>query len=135
MEFKINRNTFLDGIQKTLGIVEKKTTLPILNNVLLKAEQNKLKIIATDREISLISDYEAEVSEKGDITISAKKLYEMVREIQGEIVHFTSSNNVVKISCQRAMYKIPGLPAEDFLMLQMKKMFSFIILKGPLLKI
>ncbi len=114
MEFKINRNTFLDGIQKTLGIVEKKTTMPILNNVLLKAEANKLKIIATDREISLISDYEAEIVEKGEITISAKKLYEMVREIQGEVISFTQNNNVVKISCQRAVYKIPGLPAEDF---------------------
>ncbi|PKN08959.1 MAG: DNA polymerase III subunit beta, partial [Deltaproteobacteria bacterium HGW-Deltaproteobacteria-1] len=44
MEFKINRNTFLEGIQKTLGIVEKKTTTPILNNVLLKTEHNKLRI-------------------------------------------------------------------------------------------
>jgi len=115
MEFKINRNTFLDGIQKTLGIVEKKTTMPILNNVLLKAESNKIKIIATDREISLISDYDADVTEKGEITISAKKLYEMVREIQGDLISFTQSkNNTVKISCQRAFYKIPGLPAEDF---------------------
>jgi DNA polymerase III subunit beta len=115
MEFKINRNTFLDGIQKTLGIVEKKTTTPILNNVLLKTEHNKLKIVATDREISLISDYEAEIAEKGEITLSAKKLYEMVREIQGEIIHFSkSNNNIVKITCQRAIYKIPGLSAEDF---------------------
>ena len=80
MEFKIKRNTFLDGIQKTLGIVEKKTTLPILNNVLLKTEDKKLRIVATDREISLISDYDAEIIEKGEITLSAKKLYEMVRE-------------------------------------------------------
>nr|NLM67532.1 DNA polymerase III subunit beta [Enterococcus sp.] len=61
MEFKINREIFLDGIQKTLGIVEKKTTIPILNNILIKAEAGKIKIIATDREIILISDYEAEV--------------------------------------------------------------------------
>jgi DNA polymerase III subunit beta len=115
MEFKINRNTFLDGIQKTLGIVEKKTTTPILNNVLLKTEFNKLTIIATDREISLISDYDADIAEKGEITISAKKLYEMVREIQGDIVHFSkSANNIVKVTCQRAIYKIPGLPADDF---------------------
>lgn len=115
MEFKINRNTFLEGIQKTLGIVEKKTTTPILNNVLLKTEHNKLKIIATDREISLISDYDADIAEKGEITLSAKKLYEMVREIQGEVVHFTkSANNIVKVTCQRAVYKIPGLPADDF---------------------
>ncbi|HQI25604.1 MAG TPA: hypothetical protein PLV15_12215, partial [Smithella sp.] len=115
MEFKVNRNIFLDGIQKTLGIVEKKTTTPILNNVLLKAEANKIKIIATDREISLISDYEADIAEKGEITLSAKKLFEMVREIQGETIHFTkSANNIVKVTCQRATYKIPGLPADDF---------------------
>jgi DNA polymerase III subunit beta len=114
MEFKINRETFLDGIQKTLGIVEKKTTIPILNNILLKADANKIKIIATDREIILISDYEAEVLEKGEITISAKKIFEMIREIQGEAINFVQKNNVVKISSQRAFYKIPGLPADDF---------------------
>jgi DNA polymerase III subunit beta len=134
MDLKINRNTFLDGIQKTLGIVEKKTTLPILNNVLLKAEQNKLKITATDREISLISDYEAQVNEKGDVTISAKKLYEMVREIQGEVIHFTSSNNMVKISCQRAIYKIPGLPAEDFPDVVDDKNVQFYNIKGVIIK-
>lgn len=114
MEFKINRNTFLEGIQKTLGIVEKKTNMPILNNVLLKTEHNKLKIIATDREISLISDYDAEVADKGEITLSAKKLFEMVREIQGSNIHFSKVNNVVKITCERAVYKIPGLSADDF---------------------
>ena len=114
MEFKINRETFLDGIQKTLGIIEKKTTIPILNNILLKADANKIKIIATDREIILISDYEAEVLEKGEITISAKKIFEMIREIQGEVINFNQKNNIVKISSQRAFYKIPGLPAEDF---------------------
>lgn len=114
MEFKINRETFLDGIQKTLGIVEKKTTIPILNNILIKADANKIKIIATDREIILISDYEAEVLEKGEITISAKKMYEMIREIQGEVINFIQKNNIVKISAQRAFYKIPGLPADDF---------------------
>ena len=64
--------------------------MPILNNILLKTEKNKIKIIATDREISLISDYDAEIVEKGEITLSAKKLYEMVREIQGEVISFHS---------------------------------------------
>lgn len=114
MEFKINRETFLDGIQKTLGIVEKKTTIPILNNILLKTENNKVRIMATDREIILISDYDADVEESGEITVSAKKIYEMIREIQGEVVSFSQKGNIVKISSQRAFYKIPGLPAEDF---------------------
>ena len=114
MEFKINRETFLDGIQKTLGIVDKKTTIPILNNVLLKADNNKIKIIATDREIILISDYEAEILEPGEITVSARKMHEMIREIQGETIHLVLKSNILKISAQRAVYKIPGLSAEDF---------------------
>lgn len=134
MEFKINRSTFLDGIQKTLGIVEKKTTIPILNNVLLSAEDGKLKIIATDREISLISDYSAEIAEKGEITLSAKKIYEMVREIQGEVIHFTKNNNVVKISCQRAVYKIPGLPADDFPSIADDQDINFYNIQGITLK-
>ncbi|MEN6623092.1 MAG: DNA polymerase III subunit beta [Smithella sp.] len=134
MEFKINRNTFLDGIQKTLGIVEKKTTIPILNNVLLSADDGKLKIIATDREISLISDYNAEITEKGEITLSAKKIYEMVREIQGDVVHFTKNNNVVKISCQRAVYKIPGLPADDFPSITDDQEINFYNIQGSTLK-
>jgi DNA polymerase-3 subunit beta len=135
MEFKINRNTFLDGIQKTLGIVEKKTTTPILNNVLLKAENNHLKIIATDREISLISDYEADIAEKGEITLSAKKLYEMVREIQGDLVHFTkSANNIIKVTSQRAVYKIPGLPADDFPNVAESQDVTFYNIPGQLLK-
>lgn len=134
MEIKINRNTFLDGIQKTLGIVEKKTTMPILNNILLTGEVGKLKIVATDREISLISYYDAEVAEKGEITLSAKKLYEMVREIQGEVINFTKINNIVKISCQRAVYKIPGLPADDFPSISDDSDVKFYNISGSVIK-
>lgn len=135
MEFKINRNTFFEGIQKTLGIVEKKTTTPILNNVLLKTQQNKLKIIATDREISLLSDYDAQIAENGEITLSAKKLYEMVREIQGEEVHFSkSANNIVKITSERAVYKIPGLPADDFPSVVESQADNFVNIAGPAVK-
>lgn len=108
--------------------------MPILNNVLLTTENNKIKIIATDREISLISDYTAEVAEKGEITLSAKKLYEMVREIQGEVIYFTKKNNVVKISCQRAVYKIPGLPADDFPSVTGDQDVKFYNIQGSVLK-
>jgi len=115
MEFKIKRETFLEGIQKTLGIVEKKTTMPILNNVLIRTEDNNIKIVATDKEIVLIADYGAEIVAKGDITISARKIYEMLREIQGEEINFhVNENNWVTMTCQKVIYKIPGLPADDF---------------------
>ena len=70
MEFRIGRNIFLDGIQKTLGIVEKKTTMPILNNVMIRASKQGIKISATDREIGLVADYEASVDHEGEVTLS-----------------------------------------------------------------
>ena len=115
MEFIIKRDIFLDGIQKTLGIVEKKTTMPILNNVLIRADQNRIKIIATDREIGLVADYEAQIMKEGEITLSARKLYEMIREIQGEMIHFQKNEqSVVTLMSQKVIYKIPGIPADDF---------------------
>ena len=115
MKFIIQRNSFLEGIQKTLSIVEKKTTMPILNNVLIRTGENKINIVATDREIGLVADYDAEILVQGDVTISARKLYEMIREIEGDAVQFESNeNHRVTVTCQKIIYKIPGLPADDF---------------------
>ena len=115
MKFIIQRNSFLEGIQKTLSIVEKKTTMPILNNVLIRTGENKINIVATDREIGLVADYDAEILVQGDVTISARKLYEMIREIEGDAVQFESNeNHRVTVTCQKIIYKIPGLPTDDF---------------------
>ena len=115
MEFKIKRDLFLVGIQKTLGIVEKKTTMPILSNLLLRAGQNRVWIMATDREIGVVADYEAEVLREGEITLSARKLHEMVREIQGETIHVNKNErDVVVLTCNKVIYRIPGIPADDY---------------------
>jgi DNA polymerase-3 subunit beta len=115
MKFRLKRNTFLTGVQKTLGIVEKKTTSPILNNVLFRAKSGQLQIIATDMEMSLTSIYDADIIEDGEITLSAKKLYEMIREIQGEDIQLgLTANGAVKITSQKTVFKIPTLPAADY---------------------
>jgi len=115
MKFTVQRNTFLEGIQKTLSIVEKKTTMPILNNILLRTGNNKITIVATDREIGLVADYGAEILEEGQVTVSARKLYEMIREIQGDSVQFEANeSHRVTVTCQKIIYKIPGLSADDF---------------------
>ena len=66
MEFNIQRSILLAGIRKTLGIVEKKTTMPILNNVLIKAHDTVITIIATDIEITLVANYNAEILSEGE---------------------------------------------------------------------
>jgi len=115
MEFNIKKDIFLNGVQKTLGIVEKKTMMPILNNLLLKAEGNHITIMATDREIGLVAEYEAEVAREGAITLSARKLFEMIREIQGDKVHVQKDErDVVILTSNKAVYRMPGIPADDY---------------------
>jgi len=135
MEFNIKRDLFSVGIQKTLGIVEKKTTMPILSNLLLRAGQNRVTIMATDREIGLIADYEAEVLRDGEITLSAKKLHEMVREIQGETIHvIKNERDVVILTCNKATYRIPGIPADDYPVVADQEDIQFYKVKGAILK-
>jgi len=135
MEFNIGRNVFLDGIQRTLGIVEKKTTMPILNNVMIRASQGGIKIIATDREISLVADYEAEVVDDGEVTLSARKLYEMIREIQGDTIHFQKSDqDVVTLTSMKAIYKIPGISADEFPAVIVSEDVNFFRMRAGMLK-
>ena len=115
MNFSIKRDVFLNGIQKTLGIVERKTTLPILNNILIKTESEQIQIVATDREIGLISYYDAKIVAPGKITVAARKLFEMARAIEGDVIDFeVMENNWVNVTCGKVIYKIPGIPADDF---------------------
>jgi len=135
MEFNIGRDTFLDGIQKTLGIVEKKTTMPILNNVLISASQSGIKIVATDREIGLVADYEAQVVQEGEVTISARKIYEMIREIQGDTIHFKRNDQyVVTLTAKKAIYKIPGIPADEFPAVVVNQDVDLFKMRGQMLK-
>jgi DNA polymerase III subunit beta len=136
MEFNIRREIFLDGIQKTLGIVEKKTTMPILNNVLIRAEKFKgVKVVATDREIGLVADYEAEVTASGDVTLSARKLYEMIREIQGETIHFQRNDQyLVTLTAQKAIYKIPGISADEFPNVVVSEDVHFFKMRGQMMR-
>jgi DNA polymerase-3 subunit beta len=135
MEFNVKREIFLTGVQKTLGIVEKKTTMPILSNLLLRAADDRLTIIATDREIGLVADYEAEIIQGGEITLSARKLHEMVREIQGEKIHVVKNErDMVMITCNKAVYRIPGIPADDYPVVAGQEEIPQCRIKGGILK-
>ncbi len=134
MELKISREVLLEGVQKTLGIVEKRTTMPILNNVLVKTRDGKVRIAATNREISLIADYDADVVKPGEITLSARKLFEMIREIEGETIHVTVNDaNWIQISCGKTNFKIPGISAEDYPKIDEDEDLGFFKIKGNLL--
>ena len=76
MEFTIDREAFLKSLQKIQGIVEKRTSMPILSNVLLETTDSALHVTATDLEVGMKSIYPAEIKDPGRITVNAKKLYE-----------------------------------------------------------
>lgn len=115
MEFSIPRDTLKAAVQRTLGISDKKSTIPILNYVLLKAEGKKLKVIATDREISSISRYEASVTEEGALLVPARKYFEMVRELPvGEVMCKAEENGQMDIRAGKVIYRIMGLRETEF---------------------
>jgi len=115
MEFNVERGTFLEAVQKTLGIVERKSTMPILNNVLIKTGDGQIKVVATDREVGLVAHYNATVVEEGGITIAARKLFEMIREIQGDSINLKKlENNWVTITCGKIKYRLPGISVDEF---------------------
>ena len=87
MEFNIKRDLFSSGDSEDTGDCGEENHDADSEQLLLRAGQNRVTIMATDREIGLVADYEAEVLREGEITLSARKLHEMVREIQGETIH------------------------------------------------
>ena len=115
MQFTISRDIFLEGLTKVQGIVEKRHTIPILANVLIEAKNNEIEITATDLEVGLKSKYKAKIIEEGKITISAKKLYEIIKELPDKEINFNSKNNFwVEIKCHKSLFNLVGLSPEEF---------------------
>lgn len=115
MQFIISRDVFLKGLTKVQGIVEKRHTMPILANVLIEAKNNEVTIIATDLEVGLKSKYKAKIIDEGKITISAKKLYEIIKELPDKEINFNSKNNFwVEIKCHKSLFNLVGLSPEEF---------------------
>jgi len=115
MEFKILKEPFLRALQKVQGIVEKKNTMPILSNVLLEAVDDRICILATDLEVGIKTSHPAKVIQEGKITVSAKKLYEIIKELSDEEITFlTRENDWVELRSGKAQFNIVGLSPEEF---------------------
>ncbi|MFN8627603.1 MAG: DNA polymerase III subunit beta [Candidatus Binatia bacterium] len=115
MEFTIDREELLQGLYLTQGIVERRTTIPILANVLMESVDEGVSIVATDQEIGVRRRCGAKVKKKGSLTTGARKLYEIVRECpEGPIVLRTLENNWIEISSGKSRFKIVGLDPKEF---------------------
>lgn len=115
MEFRIDKETFLKALQKVQGIVEKRNAMPILSNVLIEASGERIFLTATDLEVGMKSSYPTNVVKEGKITVSAKKLYEIVKELSTtELVFSTRENDWVEIQSGKAHFSIVGLSPDEF---------------------
>jgi DNA polymerase-3 subunit beta len=115
MKLKIKKDEILKGLQRIQGVVDKKNTMPILSNMLLVADGKGIEIVATDLEIGLRGRYEAEIEKPGAVTVSAKKMFEIVRELPEENIQIrVEESNWVKIVSGRSQFKLVGLPKEEY---------------------
>ena len=93
MEFKINRDIFLKSLSRAYGVIERKTTLPILSNILIEAKDSKVKITATDLDIIYYEEISIQnLVKEGSTTTSANILYDILRKLK--------SNSEVELSLQ-----------------------------------
>ncbi len=116
MKFVINKSDFLKPLARVQGIVEKRTTMPILSNLLMNVKDGKVEISATDLEVS-IKDVTAteSISEEGSVTINARKLYEIIKAFTDDTIKISSNkDSKVTIKGGKSNFNVMGLPEKDF---------------------
>jgi DNA polymerase-3 subunit beta len=115
MEFSVKKFDLLRELGLTQGVVERKTTIPILSNLLCEAKGERLTVTATDLELSIRTSCEARVKKDGAGTIPAKKLLELVRLLPDEEIKFKLlENHWVQITCEGKTYKLVGMSRDNF---------------------
>ena len=115
MKLKILKNDLVENIQYVQNVISSRVSLPILSNVLIEAEANKIKLTSTNLDIGICSVFSSDVEEEGAITVPAKRFSDIIRELPDEdILISTLKNNSMAIKCGKCFFKILGLPKEDF---------------------
>ncbi|HEV2234126.1 MAG TPA: DNA polymerase III subunit beta [Terriglobia bacterium] len=115
MEFSAKKSEVLKELNLTQGVVERKTTIPILSNLLIEANDSGLRISATDLELGIRCGCPAKVKKEGSGTIPAKRLLEVVRSLpDAEIKFKILENHWVQVTCERSSFKLVGMAKDSF---------------------
>jgi DNA polymerase-3 subunit beta len=135
MEFTARRGDLVKELQLVQGIVERKSSIPILSNVLLEAEGGAVSVSATDLDVSLRGGLPSAVRQAGAVTLQARKLYEVMRSLpEAEVVVRLLPDSWVTIECGQSHFKMAGLPREDFPTLPEGPPGGGVELPGPALR-
>ena len=116
MKFSINRELLLKPLLLVSGAVERKSTLPILGNILFDVSRQSLTLTATDLELEMVAYAEIDnQGEEGKLTIPARKLVDICKSLpENSLITFTAQDDTVKLSSGRSRYSLSTLPATDF---------------------
>ena len=139
MKLKLQRADLLRGLSRIQAIVEKRNTMPILANVLLTATKGEdgtgsLEFAATDLEIGIRGRHPAEITEEGSLTVSARKLYDITRELPEEPVSLTlQDGSSLEVCCGRARFSLAGTEASEYPELPELKPGELVTLSAPVL--
>jgi len=115
MNLTISKEQIISGLQAVQNVVGSRTTLPILSNVLLSAQDGRLELTATDLDVTISCGVEAKVSQAGASTVPVKKLFGVVRELAaGEVEIEVDDKNHCSIRSGASFYKLNGLGADEF---------------------
>lgn len=116
MEIKIKKDAFLKGLHLAQSIADRKSTMPVLANALIRTEgKDTILCAATDLRVTVVAEAKTEVVKEGSLSIGAKHLYEIVRGLPSEDVHFKSTqNNWAEIKGGNAQYRVVGMSGKDF---------------------
>ena len=115
MNLTITKEQIINGLQAVQNVVSTRTTLPILSNVLVRAEGDKVEFTATDLDVTVVCGVEAKVRKAGASTVPVKRLFGIVRELANEEIELeVDEKNVCSIRSGASFYKINGLSADEF---------------------
>lgn len=115
MELTVKRGDFLNELTLMQGVVERKNTIPILSNILLKASDGHLDFTSTDLDLTLLSQAQARVSRPGSVTVPARKLFDLIRNLpEADVALKLMENHYLGVTCERSSFRLVAQPAEDF---------------------
>jgi DNA polymerase-3 subunit beta len=114
MKVRVDQEKFSRLLGLVTGVVPTTSSIPVLSNLLLEAYDDKLKVSATDLDISVLSLLECEVMSEGSITVAAKRLQEIVRELPGDEVEMEVDGTRIAISSGRANFRMMGMEKDQF---------------------
>ena len=115
MNFEIDKREFIKGLGLMQSVAGRKTTLPILSHILLEWEKNSLYLTGTDLETGICEELIAKINQKGKASVSANKLYEIVKELPEETIHIQKKDNQwITLQCGKSIFNLAGLDPEEF---------------------